>query len=196
MHTPKKNRKLRPNLKRILESILFLIAEAERGGGYLTQYEIVKSLFLADKKHLEGYGRPITFDNYTAMKNGPVASEAYNMLKVNYNADAYFDEAWPIWTSEPSPSDGDYALKYHRLKRQPNIRALSESDRLALLDSFKTVKALKFAGVRDLTHNDPAYVAAWKENGGKKAYEMDYVLLLPSQDEDAYLDLVHASKYA
>lgn len=189
--------KLRPNLKRILESILFLIANAEneKDGDYLTQYEIVKSLFIADKMHLEVYGRPITFDNYTAMKNGPVASQAYNMLKPDFDGGKHFEENWPIWTSESSPADGNNARKFHRLKRQPNVRALSESDRTTLLEALEIVKSLEFGGVRDLTHKDAAYVAAWKENGGKKAYEMDYVRLLPDQDEDSYLDLVHASKF-
>ena len=47
----------------------------------ITQYDIVKSLFLADKAHLNRYGRPITFDNYFAMKDGPVPNLAYNLLK-------------------------------------------------------------------------------------------------------------------
>jgi len=195
MDTQKKTQKLRPNRKRILESILFLISEAEKCGGYLTQYEIVKSLYLADLSHLENYGRPITFDNYTAMKNGPVPSAAFDMLKQDYDGSAQFGESWPLWVSEPSPADGQRALKFHKLKRQPNIRALSSSDRAALSEALSNVKALKFGGIRDLTHTHPAYLAAWKENGGRKAYDMDYVLLIPNQDEDVYLDLVHASKH-
>ena len=38
--------KLRPNYKRILESILFLINEAERRGLYVTEFDIDKSMGL------------------------------------------------------------------------------------------------------------------------------------------------------
>lgn len=41
-----------PDRKKILEVILFLLEEGERRGLLLTQYDIVKSMFLADKKHL------------------------------------------------------------------------------------------------------------------------------------------------
>ena len=45
--------KLRPNYKKILQSILFLINEAERRGFYVTEYDIDKSIFVADVRHLK-----------------------------------------------------------------------------------------------------------------------------------------------
>src|SRR6266498_1480167 len=52
---PRYRKPFKPDKERILEAILFLIG---RTSG-LSQHEIVKSLFLADRAHLNTYGRPI-----------------------------------------------------------------------------------------------------------------------------------------
>ena len=72
---------MEPNVNKILDTICFVIAEARERSKSVDQYDIVKTIFLADKKHLNKYGRPITFDNYHAMKFGPVPSLTYNFLK-------------------------------------------------------------------------------------------------------------------
>src|SRR6266446_7375344 len=87
-HSKKKARviAMHPNQGRIVEAILFIFAEACERKIAVTQYDIVKSLFLADRAHLNKYGRPITFDNYVAMEHGPVPSTAYNFLKEDARA--------------------------------------------------------------------------------------------------------------
>src|ERR1700733_613301 len=75
---------LKPNYKKILEAILFLINESERRGLYVTEYDIDKAVFLADVKHLNEYGRPITFDNYVAMVHGPVPSATRDILQPTF----------------------------------------------------------------------------------------------------------------
>lgn len=188
--------RLNPNRRRILESILFLIKEAESAGDYLTQYEIVKSIFIADTMHLEEYGRPVSFDNYVAMRFGPVPSEAFDMLKPEYPGDRHMGEAWPIWVREPSPRDGQNAFRYVRPSREPNLRVLSKTDQTALKAALDTVKSLKFGGTRDLTHQHPAYKDAWRDDGGRAAYDMKYRLLLATQDDEDAAEIAHASKYA
>lgn len=88
---PQYRRPFKPDKDRILEAILFLIGRSSS----LSQYEIVKSLFLADRTHLNTYGRPITFDNYVAMEHGPVPSLAYDALKPSYNFAGTFKEERP-----------------------------------------------------------------------------------------------------
>ena len=41
----------------------------------------VKLLYLIDREHLRGYGRPVLGDQYVAMEHGPVPSESYDILK-------------------------------------------------------------------------------------------------------------------
>jgi len=188
--------RLKPNKRKILESILFLIEEAGRRGSYVTQYEIVKSIFLADINHLENYGRPITFDNYVAMKFGPVPSESFDMLKPEYKPSPLLSDAWPLWTREQSPSDGPNAFKYVAPARPANRRTLSETDRAALTQAIEKVKSLGFGALKNLTHKHRAYIDAWRDDGDRAAYDMKYNLLLPEDDEEREEEIAHASKYA
>lgn len=187
--------KFKPNYRKILEAILFLINEAERKGLYVTEYDIDKSIFLADVKHLNEYGRPITFDNYVAMVHGPVPSATRDILQPNFKAKSHFTEAWPLWDREQSPSDGPKAFKFVRPKRKENLRILSKSDVSALADALLVVKSLRFGGVKDYTHKHSAYLAAWVENGPRGAYDMDYRKLLELPDDELLEDLVYSSKH-
>src|SRR5438132_1011033 len=83
---------------------------------------------------------PITFDNYVAMKDGPVPSATRDVLQPKFDHRAFYDETWPPWDRVPSPQDGARAFKFVRPKRQPNVRVLSESDRNALAESLSIVK--------------------------------------------------------
>lgn len=187
--------RLRPNKRRILEAVLFLISEAEKTHQYLTQYEIVKTLFLADEAHINKFGRPITFDNYVAMKNGPVPSWAYNMLKLNFQGKSEFGEDWPLWKREISPRDGPNAYKFHSLRRKPNLNVLSESDCAELTNCLTIMKSLAFGGVQDYTHMKPAYKKAWESRGDKGSNNIDYSTLFGLDNEDLFINIVYASKH-
>ena len=188
---------LKANYRKIVEAVLFLIEEAERRGTYVTKYEIVKSVFVADVAHLNNYGRPISFDNYYAMKDGPVPSATYDLLgderPENFGPDF---GPWPLWSREPSPKDGTRALKYVRPKRSANRRVLSETDISALSEALSLIKAQSFSDTRDMTHEYEAYREAWHEDGEKKSYLMRYDLLIEDHDQDLVSDIVQASHYA
>lgn len=185
--------RLKPNHKRILEAALFVIAEGERLRSPVTQYEIVKSLFLADVAHLERYGRPITFDNYAALEFGPVPEAAYDMLKPTYNhRPQYDDEAWPPWRREHAHGKA----YFYRPRREPNLRVLSKTDTAALAAALDEVKALRFGGVVDKTHKNPAYIEAWAKRGEKGSSPMIYAQILAEPDDQLAADLAEASRYA
>jgi hypothetical protein len=187
--------RLRPNYKKILESVLYLINEAERRKIYVTEYDIVKSIFLADVAHLNQYARPITFDNFVAMKDGPVPSTTRDVLQPDFNPRfQYSGEAWPPWERERSPEDGNLAYRFVKPKRKENLRVLSETDLHALSEALSVVKSLKFSGVRSETHKHPAYTEAWERRGDRKAAEMDYAKLLDAADEEMIENLVYSSK--
>lgn len=179
-------------MKRILESVLFLIEEAEAIGAPLTQYQIVKALFLADVDHLQNYGRPITFDNYAALEFGPVPETAYDLLKPSSSPPADHFGPWPLWDREPA---GGKAFKYVRPKRAANRRVLSRSDQSALLEAMETARSLPFGRIVDITHKHPAYAHAWGSRGAKMSKRMNYALLLPDTDYDLADEIAHASKF-
>ena len=138
----------------------------------VSQYDILKTLFLADRAHLNKYGRPITFDNYVAMRAGPVPSRAYNLLK----ATSIRKKPLP-WDKAQVPGGKVY---YSNPGHTTFADVLSESDRDALQEAYDVVKNLTFQQIRRLTHSDPAYVEAWKDDEDRKAFNMKIGMLFDS----------------
>ncbi len=50
-------------------------------GGSMNYMKLIKLLYLADRKALEEWARPISSDRYVAMKNGPVLSRVLNLIR-------------------------------------------------------------------------------------------------------------------
>jgi hypothetical protein len=193
MNAPTRRFRLEPNRRKLLEAILYLIGRGERDGQPLTQYQIVKSLFLADTAHLAAYGRPITFDNYAAMEFGPVPTEAYDMLKPGYSWKVKFERDGAPWAREPV--EHSTAFRYLRPERAANFRVLSKSDVVALHGALGRVRELGFGGTKDETHRHPAYLAAWERRGTAGSVPMDYAALLVDGDQEVLEDLAFASAH-
>jgi uncharacterized phage-associated protein len=183
--------KLTPNRRKILEAIIFLIQEGRAQEIALTQYQIVKSLFMADTSHLNAFGRPVTFDNYSALEFGPVPEEAYDMLKPTYPWWRVGADAAP-WTREQFRGN---AYRFTNT-RDANLRALSETDQKALREGLRYVLDAGFGGVVDRTHQHPAYKEAWEHRGNANAKAMDYALLFEEPDPAGAKELAYASAHA
>lgn len=56
---------------------------ARANGGEITKLDVLKLIFFADRYHLRKYGRPITNDQYWAMRFGPVASAVKEMAELD-----------------------------------------------------------------------------------------------------------------
>jgi len=192
---PKPLPRMKPNHRRILEAVLFLISEAARRGIYVTEYDIDKSIFVADVSHLNKYGRPITYDNFVAMRDGPVPSFTRDVLQPGFKPRPFYNEEWPPWERVPSPPDGKLAHKFINPKREPNLRALSKSDTQELSQALSIVKAKGFHGTKKWTHDHPAYVAVWPDKATGGAFPMDYAKLFDEPDPDTVKDLEFSSKH-
>jgi uncharacterized phage-associated protein len=72
--------------EKIIHSILFILNKL---GGNSDLHKVFKVLYFADQKHIVQYGVPITGDFYIAMKNGPVPSKSYDVLKA-IRGDSFF----------------------------------------------------------------------------------------------------------
>jgi uncharacterized phage-associated protein len=171
--------RLQPNVKKIVEAISCVAGEGERRGYILSQFDILKTLFLADKSHLNKYGRPVTFDNYHAMRHGPVPSLSYSCLKQTDGAMALLRrhgiKAFPWKRSARPGADGSY--RYRALKKAPDENVLSESDIKALSDALTTVKSLPYLELRKMLHADEAYLEAWEGDSPKKSFLISYGML-------------------
>lgn len=187
---------LRPKSDKIVASVAYLIRSAGEQGLQITQYDIVKSLFLADKAHLNRYGRPITFDNYTAMENGPVPSAAYNFLKRdNISMKTFRIKDFP-WKSTPAPQISKQAEIFTLKDQDVSFDSLSESDIEELDKALLRVKELGFGKIRALTHEDPAYLEAWDEKSRQRSFSMSLSLLFDKPNEEEARNLEFLSKHS
>ena len=50
--------------------------------GQINLHKLFKSLYFAEQKHLVRYGRTIVGDKYIAMKDGPVPSKIFDLIKL------------------------------------------------------------------------------------------------------------------
>ncbi len=185
---------LEPAEEKIVEAIAFVIAEAERRNLTITQYDIVKTLFFADKSHLNTYGRPVIYDNYVAMPHGPVPSLAYDLLKgCTFRLRRYPLDSLP-WSKRPAPEISAGASVFFGAKREFNEDVLSESDVEALRDALIAVKSLTFGQIKRLTHEDPAYIDAWHSDESVNT-PMSYALFFESPDEEMAEIVAYLSRH-
>lgn len=185
---------MKANKIKILESIIYLIMEAEKVSYLISQYDIVKALFLADKSHLNTYGRPITFDNYVAMEHGPVPSFAFDLLKDKIDIKETYGIEGELWSKYQDNPSVSRAFRYKMIKPY-HLEELSESEEDALMSALHIVRSLGFKQIRRLTHEDQAYIDAWDEDSLLKAFPMSYTLLFESPDEERAKDLAFASEH-
>ncbi|WP_297833929.1 Panacea domain-containing protein [uncultured Roseibium sp.] len=153
----------------------------ERPG--ITQYYIGKILFFADREHFLDYGRAITGDRYVAMEHGPVPSAVRDMLKLDSGyPDEILDELDARITIE---REGNKQHVYSKMLDYADM--LSGSDKEYLSAAIVRYGSMAFGELKAISHEDPAYVAAWEEAGN--ANEMDIDLWL-----DQWLDEPETAK--
>jgi len=195
MLLPNPGMELKPHNRKILESLVFLIHEALGRGYRPTQYDLVKSIFIADYHHMNKYGRPVTYDTPHAMTHGPVPTRAYDMLKPSFNwPAAYGLEAAPF-SMRDYPEKGPTVREYYNPSRAPDYRVLSKSDLNALSDALVYVIEKGFAGTKDWTHQLPAYKSAWASRGFSESVPMDLAALLEGNGEEDAEEIIFASKH-
>lgn len=185
---------MEPNKSRIIQAIGHVVSEAQKKNVRATQYIIVKSLFIADRMHLNRFGRPITFDNYVAMDHGPVPSFSYSILKGEGKVGGIDTKNLP-WRKKAAPDISKNAYVYLIPDNSDlELDELSSSDLEALTEALIIVSSLSFLQLKKLTHEDPAYEAAW-EGGDRRSYPMSYGLLFDVPDFARAEDLAFASRH-
>ncbi len=111
--------------------------------GYL---RLLKLLYIADRQHLESRRRPIVGTRLVAMKNGPLHSEVYNLLKGEHVAE-------PLW-SEFIRRDG-YEIE---LVKDPGVSELSAAEVRTLTTVSDRYKAVDEWDLVEITHDFPEWI--------------------------------------
>lgn len=133
-----------------MEAILYVASRARTD-----LYGTLKLLYVADKFHLERYGRLIYGEDYSAMRWGPVPSSAYDIVKF-VRGDR--ERCRNMLAKGAFSMEGDTFV----LHRAPDIDELSPSDMECLDQAIHEFGHLDFAGFKNLTH-DAAWKAAWDD---------------------------------
>jgi len=167
-----------PKYDKIVETLLFI---AHKCSG-IDQYRTVKIMYLADKLHFEKYSRPITFDVYFAFKNGPVGSNAYDLLKSNqYALRRAKIEELPIRLEKM-----DNLILMKEPMRAINYDLFSKSDVKILENVIDEYAHKTFGEIFDETHEHFAYQNAWGNRiDGQKRAPMKYIDLMEDGERKA-----------
>jgi hypothetical protein len=119
-------------------------------------YHILKIIYFADKEHLSRYGRFINGDSYVAMKDGPVPSQSYDIIKA-LRGDGLYDlnnedyNSVTIEENEVKPN------------RKANLDFLSQTDLECLDEAINKYKDYSFNQLH-IESSDSAYEAADRNN--------------------------------
>lgn len=140
---------------------------AVKNGGQIEKLHALKLIFFADRYHLRKYGRPITNDQYWAMKLGPVPSGVKDLFELDSasHEERHYAEAF-----------------FSRGARNHTIRSIAAVDDLMLSESDN--EALAFAwntfgrssGIVEKTHRYPEWFRHQAAlQGGCSRVPMDYL---------------------
>lgn len=178
-----------PKRDKVTEGALWLLERAQEGGQAMPTDQLATAMFLADKAHLDAYGRPVFFDNYIATKNGPAGVAAMEMLDSSHD-----------WTSQSSDSapwkvENAQGQFFPRPARSPNMRRLSETDVEALESALGLVVNLDVGQLRLFTHRNKAYADAWDDGRGA-GLRLDPRLIPDKRDDEMIDNLLYASRHA
>lgn len=167
----------KPNPEKVLEAVLWLANQ--RPG--MDMYRILKVLFLADKWHLNTYGRPIAGERYVAMEHGPVAETAYNILKRRAPIKRRLNISEFPFNMETDEQGREILVMP---SRQPNEGQLSKSDVKTLKKTLDSYGDMSFNALKALTHRHRSYENAWAQRGDKRSVPMRYEDLLEGENDD------------
>ncbi len=116
-------------------------------------YHVLKALYFADRHHLRDFGRLICGDEYYALKDGPVPSGTYDLVRDVQNR--------ARMTPNAAKARAAFALDGYWVKplRQPDLTFMSKSDIECLNRAIDEIGRLPFGRLKEISH-DTAYFSA------------------------------------
>lgn len=174
----------KPKSDKIVELLLYLAHRLPEA----SKYQAVKLFYLADKQHLERYGRPITFETYYAMEYGPVGTTTKDLIeeKPKALADAGIS-ALPFALHRTRKANGEDKRVLGKPLRDTDFTLFSKSDIAVFDEVLERYGQFSFDDLYDETHRHDAYTQAWAKRGTSKRYPMDYAEMIEEPGRRAAL---------
>jgi uncharacterized phage-associated protein len=141
------------DLKKIIQIVNYIV---KLNGNRINYTKLIKLLYIADREFLKSYNSTITGDTYYSMKDGPVLSGLYALIKGNYeksvqkNWDSQFDivDNYDIVSKTSSIEDGELCE--------------AETDILKKMDD--KFKDKTYSEMIDITHDENLFPEVeWKQ---------------------------------
>lgn len=143
--------KTRFDSEKALEAILYVASKAP----IPDIYHVGKILYFADRLHLDRFGRLITGDNYKAMKDGPVAENGYDIIKIAQGKGKYVPNGIDVADilSALKVFDKPESYKVQPL-REYDDGVFSDSDLSCIDESIQRYGEMTFWQIREISHDD------------------------------------------
>jgi uncharacterized phage-associated protein len=149
-------------LKTIQASAVLLKTTAARR---MSRLRLLKLLYIADRECLKEFGQPITGDRAVAMKNGPVLTHTYDLIKGQ-------DFAATEWEKFFRPS----GKRDIELTADPGLGKLSQSEISKLQAIAQQFEDEDDWAVAEFTHTFPEWIKNKPANNSSKPIPLDDVL--------------------
>ncbi len=131
-------------------------------GGRISYFKLVKLLYLADRRAIEEWERPITYDTFASLPRGPVGSNTCNLARGKPSISEFWDQYIETINRDVRIKD-----KY------PKIRKLSPIEVNLIEDIFAKYGHMNRYALARLTETLPE----WKNPGGSSfPIELGYLL--------------------
>ena len=145
---------------------------------------LLKLLYIADRELLAETATPVTGDRVYAMKNGPVLSHVYSLIKGESSRS-------PEW-SDSIETQG-YAVK---LKKERGRGRLSRGEIEKLVDVSERHRNQDHWEISDLTHDFPEWRQHFPEGGGGGSFAIPWQDILRAQGREDMIEAVEAEQAA
>ena len=142
-------------------------------GGEMNYMKLLKLLYLADRRALVQWGRPITFDSYFSLDHGPVLSFTYNNI-----------------SAEPGPGRDSYWHRHIGAPHDYKVALASEapSDELSAAElevlelTYRKFGHMDQWELRDYTHQ---HLPEWTDpDGSSHPIDLSDILLAEGWSDD------------
>jgi uncharacterized phage-associated protein len=140
-------------VEKLIQSVGYLLKKYDYRLNYT---KLIKELYLADKISLRAINQTITGDVYVSMKNGPVLSGLYDLIKGQYKDSA----VQMLWNSRFSTDGRDLLAVVDRIPEGK----LSRFEKETLDNIDKEFHAKSYGQMIEYVH-DPAVCPEWKDPG-------------------------------
>lgn len=123
-----------------------LFLKLRGNGNKMSHLKLMKLLYIAEREALLQWRRPITFDCYVSMPQGPVLSQTLNVI----NGESDDNGPWGKFISSPENHEVT-------LIEDPGTGSLSEAEERLIRDVFSRYGSMSRWEIRDLTHDFPEW---------------------------------------